>query len=316
MIQITAGRTRLGYGQNMSFKILVPLDGSPQSEAVFPFLRLFASKTRVEVELLRCFEPPSSIYMLPELSLQDAHPLSQESLATAMLDYLKEKQTCLPGLESTAHVECASPARQILARGQDADLILMAAHGRSGLAPLLLGSTTARVSRLSHTPVLVVPYEAVSQPALRTILVAVDGTSAGDLAFLKAVEFAKAFEAEIVLYRAVLSVLGITPRSDQLEAAERHLRGLADAHPGTVSKTLVQLTDGSPDILECADEVRADLVVLGGQTRGNVSRWLLGSVVEDVLHHARCPVLIVHGQTESKEMDAAFASLAGLTGPL
>lgn len=317
MIQITQGGRPLGYAGSMSFKVLVPLDGSPQSEAVFPLLRFLASKTKLEVELLRCFEPPASIYMLPELSLQDAHPLSVESLTAAILEYLKEKQACLPGVDTTPYVRCATAAQEIVEAGQSADLILMAAHGRSGLGPLLLGSTTARVTRLSQTPVLVVPHEAASPPALNTILVAVDGTPAGDQAFRKALDLAQAFDARLVLYRAVLSVLGVAPRPDQLEEAERHLSGLAQAHPGRVTKTLVQLTDGSPDILECADEVRADLVVLGSHTRGNVSRWLLGSVAEDVLHHARCPVLIARGSADSTtEMEAAFASLAGLTGPL
>src|SRR5207344_1571978 len=46
-------------------------------------------------------------------------------------------------------------------------------------------------------------------------------------------------------------------------------------------------------IVSDADEVRADLLVLGSHGRSGVDRLLLGSVTEEVIRHAPCPVLVV-----------------------
>jgi nucleotide-binding universal stress UspA family protein len=37
-----------------------------------------------------------------------------------------------------------------------------------------------------------------------------------------------------------------------------------------------------------------DLVVMGTHGRAGVSRWVLGSVADEVLHATPCPVLLVH----------------------
>ena len=46
-------------------------------------------------------------------------------------------------------------------------------------------------------------------------------------------------------------------------------------------------------IVRVADEVKADLIVLGSHGSGAVERFLLGSVSDRVTHHAHCAVLIV-----------------------
>jgi nucleotide-binding universal stress UspA family protein len=47
------------------------------------------------------------------------------------------------------------------------------------------------------------------------------------------------------------------------------------------------------EILDLAEEVGADLIVIGSRGLGAISRALLGSVSESVVKHAHCPVLVV-----------------------
>jgi len=56
-----------------------------------------------------------------------------------------------------------------------------------------------------------------------------------------------------------------------------------------------RLNEGSPvtEILGVAEEVNADLIVMGTHGRTGLSRLLMGSVAESVLRQAPCPVLTV-----------------------
>lgn len=46
-------------------------------------------------------------------------------------------------------------------------------------------------------------------------------------------------------------------------------------------------------ILDAASSLKADLIVVGAHNRGSVERMILGSVSEQVVRKARCPVLVV-----------------------
>jgi nucleotide-binding universal stress UspA family protein len=64
---------------------------------------------------------------------------------------------------------------------------------------------------------------------------------------------------------------------------------------GTVAQA--HLREGPPvdEILDLAGEIGAGLVVVGSRGLGPLKRLALGSVCEGVVHHARCPVLILRG---------------------
>jgi nucleotide-binding universal stress UspA family protein len=63
-----------------------------------------------------------------------------------------------PGLRVRARVEFAvtvAPAILEIARGEQADIVALATHGRSGFARLMLGSVADKLIRGSRTPILV-----------------------------------------------------------------------------------------------------------------------------------------------------------------
>jgi nucleotide-binding universal stress UspA family protein len=91
--------------------------------------------------------PPEKRYMKESLAGADKLLTS----ATALAKKLGAKAT-------TAHSYSDSPAEAIIAAAKkfNADLIVMASHGRKGLDKLLLGSETQRVLARTTLPVLVV----------------------------------------------------------------------------------------------------------------------------------------------------------------
>ena len=79
-------------------------------------------------------------------------------------------------------------------------------------------------------------------------------------------------------------------RREAQAAAER----VAAALRGTAPQVNTLIRSGSPadEIIRVANEIGADLIVVGGQGKSAVGAILLGSVAYRVLHHALCPVLV------------------------
>lgn len=61
-------------------------------------------------------------------------------------------------------------------------------------------------------------------------------------------------------------------------------------------KLTLMIKEGSPAdiILQTVEEENIDLVVMGASGKHAVERFILGSVAEKVVRHAKCPVLTVH----------------------
>ncbi len=80
--------------------------------------------------------------------------------------------------------------------------------------------------------------------------------------------------------------------SKVIEATSKRLRSFFDDASVEVSGDVLF---GSPDsrIVETAEEIGADLIVLGSHGYKRWERMLLGSVSSSVVHHAHCSVLVV-----------------------
>lgn len=177
--------------------MLVPLDGSPLSERVFPLLRLLADRlpSPVAVELLRCYESPAQQYLISDLTLLPSAPPSGPSLSSLMDDYLERKKAELPGLAISTNAVAADAASGILERAEHNDLILMASHGRGGLGRWLMGSVAHKVVRGATISVLVVSATALSveptgPPQIGRILVGWDGSDCAERALQRAADLA------------------------------------------------------------------------------------------------------------------------------
>lgn len=57
----------------------------------------------------------------------------------------------------------------------------------------------------------------------------------------------------------------------------------------------VRIGEAGEEILAAATDIKADLVVIGTHGRSGLKHLLLGSVAEEVMRHAPCPVLTVRG---------------------
>jgi nucleotide-binding universal stress UspA family protein len=77
-------------------------------------------------------------------------------------------------------------------------------------------------------------------------------------------------------------------------AAEAAVARVAEVFSDTTAAVQSHVRSGTPadEIVRAANELEAELIVIGGRGKGAVEAILLGSVSYRVLHHAPCPVLV------------------------
>ena len=136
----------------------------------------------------------------------------------------------------------------------------------------------------------------------RKILVAVDFEPASAGALDLASGLALEYEAELVVAHAVELLIpsypmALLPEVDDLERAARdgldHIVERVHAVWPRVSGALLW-GSAAEQVIRYADDEQMDLVIVGTHRRKGPSRWLLGSVAEQVTRAAHVPVLTVH----------------------
>lgn len=141
-------------------EIVVTLDGSPFAESVLDLAAGMVELYDGRLHLLRVVAYPVEIASpyLPH-TVQMNQDVVNEAKASSE-DYLERVAGTLRarGIDTRTHVVVDSQAGHAIctAAGEiDADLVVMATHGRGGLKRALLGSTADKVIRSAHIPVLV-----------------------------------------------------------------------------------------------------------------------------------------------------------------
>lgn len=143
----------------------------------------------------------------------------------------------------------------------------------------------------------------------RKILLATDGSECSMQAAGYAIETAVQNQAELLALTVTetypldnLPVEELTRKVTELfrRESEEALQKVEDlaASLDTPVKVRKMMVDGSPaeTILKVADEENVDLIVVGASGKHALERFLLGSVSEKIVRHARVPVLVVHSQ--------------------
>jgi nucleotide-binding universal stress UspA family protein len=138
--------------------------------------------------------------------------------------------------------------------------------------------------------------------AFNKILVATDFSPAAAEAFRLAVELAAPHGGEVVVAHVTEDVAMVVengPVTTGWTAAKRHnlwddFRALAANEPNVrVTHELVAGRLSAAEIVVQMEKFGCDLIVLGSHGHGRLRRLLRGSLTDQVVRSARCPVLVV-----------------------
>jgi nucleotide-binding universal stress UspA family protein len=288
--------------------ILVPLDGSHLAEAAIPSAVSLSKTLDAPVTLLHIIEQDA-----PDEIHRDRHLTNAAEAEAYLKDVARRFEVRVETHVHTAPV--ADVARSIIDHASDEiqpDLIILTAHGNSGMRELVFGNIAQQVAAAGGTPVLLLkPMVAAAPFALRHILVPLDNESIHDTVLPLAEELAKACEAQLDLvcviptrgtdsgaHAAAGTLLPMTATA-YLDIAEEIALEHFQAHLDEFGKMGIEATaeiargDPAPVIAKMAERLGADLILFGTHGRAGLDAFWNRSVTAAVARSTNIPLLLV-----------------------
>jgi len=268
-------------------KILVPTDFSDQAENALKVAAQLAKKHNCEIYLLHIIEIPmhkvdalSSYNNLPEAVyfMKLAHKQFQELKAK---DYLK-------GLVIHEHVDLHEIFKGIfqMCKKHDIDLVVMGSNGVSGLREMLIGSNTEKVVRTSETPVLVIK-NTHEKFKVNDFVFASDFKDESKIPYKKAIDFAEVLGAKIHLLMVNTPTKFITSAK-----ANKRMDSFIKAFSfSNYTANIYNDLSVEKGVMNFSKSLNADLIGMSTHGRQGISHFFNGSISEDLVNHAKRPVI-------------------------
>ena len=161
-------------------------------------------------------------------------------------------------------------------------------------------------------------------PTLDQVIVATDFTPVSEMAVTYAAALTKRFASKLtvanvvdlsVATRSDEAVIGIpidTMRKDSAENVENLVNDLALDGVHALGRTL-EAHNPAAEIVRLADELSANLLIIGTHSKTGLKKMILGSFAEGVIHHAHCPVVTIGPQARPLAKELPFRTIVFAT---
>ncbi|MEM8960283.1 MAG: universal stress protein [Acidobacteriota bacterium] len=290
-------------------RILMPTDFSGTANAALDHALFLAEHYGAELHLLH-------VHVLHDYDPRDTEkrfPGGEEILghlrgiATSELGRLADEGAQRLTIHE-AQCHGVSAADEIIGyiNDNEIDLVVIGSHGRRGLRHALLGSTAEEVVRHAPCPVFSLRQQAAGPlKAIKKMVAPIDFSEHSRHALGVAKSLAAEYGASLTLahvverpiYPQFYDPISIYADDYSFPRLARHLEeALVDLFdeidgPAVEHEILVREGGAASTIVELADDVDADLIVLATHGLTGVEHFLLGSVAEKVVRTASCGVL-------------------------
>ncbi len=303
--------------------ILVPLDGSELAEVVFTYVKELAGRLDAEVTLLHVSHP----------SRHEFKPMQRAYIRRASETIQKQarevqRQTGLKSggkpVKVRGKIAGGYAPEEILryAEENQVDMVIMSRHGRSGRKRWVMGNVADKILRASNIPVWLVqtglPEEVAYDrwPRL-TITVPLDGSELAEsvLPHVEALSQRRGTEpVEVLLLRVCEPPTAPSYYAPELtgvplnwgeyltqeitrdkEAAREYLGGIEKRFKkkGITVQSEVLAGKAADEIVDYANKHPFTIIVMATHGRSGLSRWVYGSVSENVLTGVSAPILLI-----------------------
>tara|TARA_R100000935_G_scaffold38680_1_gene59926 strand:- start:25340 stop:26161 length:822 start_codon:yes stop_codon:yes gene_type:complete len=267
-------------------RILVPTDFSTQADNALKVAALIAEKNTAEIYLEHSLDLPGN------LTTGDVTRAKPESIYFIKLanqkfekllkrDYLAK----IDIHEAIGHGEIYDDV-QLTVKDKDIDLIVMGSHGTSGFKEMFIGSNAEKVVRTSEIPVLVIKNEHETFD-IKDFVFATDFAEECRKPFAQAQKFAKDVGAKIhLLYVNAPNDFKTTEEINNI--INKFLKGTGAENYTT---NIYCDTTVEKGILGFARSIGAQLIGMSTHGRKGLSHFFNGSISEDLVNHAKMPVI-------------------------
>lgn len=287
--------------------VLAPTDLGESGVAALKYARLFADRAKAKLTALYCdpviypvdaVGPSAAMLFIPT-------PEQEEKMR---VELRKHVDPWMEGRPYDAVVNIGAPVPIILRTCKElgTDLIVMGTHARHGWRRAILGSVSEGVLHGSNRPVLIVAAHKVPaadrRVAITKIVCPINFTDVARESLRYAAHLADVFGAEL----NVVHVIEDPEHPDVAANAER-LREWAGPDVGGVYayRELVLRGGAAERVLDCVEDVGADLLVIGAQHRLFRDSSVIGTTSERLVRFANCPVIVVTRQLAGSEKQSA-----------
>ena len=287
-------------------RILVPTDISEASRVELDYAVLFSDAFGGEIALF--YADPTGV----QFDLLTGAPIYLSGLADAEIAQIEKEvrvyaDPSLKGRPYQVKIGIGDPVLSIAneARARAADLIVMATHGLRGWRRTALGSVTEGVVHGAPCPVLSIArsdrFPRLLVPGVTKIVCPINFSEVALESLQSAAKLAKSFGCELVIVHVV------EPEEKGARVAdEQRVRSWigAEIQSSCTYREIVLRGGAAERILDCVEDIGADLLVIGAQQKLFRDETVIGTTTERLIRFARVPVLTVVRATKAAEKAA------------
>jgi nucleotide-binding universal stress UspA family protein len=296
-------------------RIVLGADFSRSCEQAMRWIHQLASFGSCQVTAIHLYWPPEQFERLGLAGVRSYVEPDPVVTATLRRDFAARIASTLGHVPTDIHLEPhiggAGGRLAALANELEADMIVVGTHGRSTADRMLLGSVSHAVVHEAAMSVACVPLPdsgelASIRPPAR-VMVATDFSPIGDaavsLAYSVVAPSGKVQLIHVIKERGRhptdprdIFIPGGSGADSEVAEAERKLQALVppdERAPGITTETHVLMAgEAAPAICQAAERLDASIVCIGTHGRTGLSKAVLGSVAQAVIHATHRPVLL------------------------
>jgi len=296
--------------------IMAPTKGSDSERAAISVAVKLAQRFDADLRLVRVETAPLVIETVPRPPVL---AITEQTLRDERLARLRKLEAL--GIECRALGDIrvitalengrVAPALRDHARKFDVDLIVMSSRSRGGVKRITLGSVTDYLIRHTNIPVLVVKppasfIAATPEETFSRIVVPLDGSLLAEQILPDVAAFASRLNSTVSLLQVLTPLTysqkeimqpGLPWWDTAMAIADAYLARAASylTEEGlTVSKEIVLSDDIATAILDYSTRTSADLIAIATSGAGGMSRFVFGTVADEVTRKSPTSLLVLH----------------------
>ena len=277
-------------------KILVPTDFSSHAEEALRVAADLAKKYDGKIYLLHMLNLPLDLLSdsdtIPDAFAEGGTSGPPEAIFFMKMAHNRFKDVVnldfLKGIEVHETIQNHRVFEGIIdtAHKHDVDLIVMGSQGASGVQEMVIGSNTEKVVRTSDIPVLVIKKEHDNFD-IKSLIFPCEFTNEYKDSFKRVVKFANKVNAKMHLLMVNTPNKFITTAA----AEERMNDFIKDVDLKDYTLNIYNDVSIEKGIMNFGNTIDADIIAMSTHGRKGLSHFFNGSLSEDLVNHAKRPVV-------------------------